>query len=183
VLAETESPRERARITGMFQQGEEINRAAHAHGALFATGTATRYDQGLFMAYGMVFAVTTPVGTQQSLPDLSALLGLSAAAVPKNRAVTSVQVPRIGTVARVTGTETTRLAAEIDADLLTMHTLMPLPGQTGEFLVVTLVSPNLALEEDVYGLFDAITRTFRFAPASAEPDQPGRTMRSATTPW
>jgi hypothetical protein len=183
VLAETDNPRVTARITDLFRQGEEINRVAHTQGALFAAGTATLYGQALFMACGMVFAVTAAEGAQQSLPGLSARFGLSADGVaPKDQLVTSVRVPRVGTVARLT--ETIRLHSQADAELLIMHTMLPVPAATDEFLVVTLASPNLALEEDVFGLFDAITRTFRFTTAeSVEPDQRGRTMRSATTPW
>jgi hypothetical protein len=62
----------------------------------------------------------------------------------------------------VTGTETTRLTADIDVKLLVMHTMMPVPGRTEDFLVVTLASPNLPLKSEVFDLFDAITSTFRF---------------------
>jgi hypothetical protein len=183
VLTESGSPRDAARITAMFRQSEQINRAAHAHGAQFAAGTAALYGQSLFMACAMVFAVTAADG-EQELPTLSARFGLSSADAvpPKDRVVSSVRVPRVGTVPRLT--ETARSSAEVGVDLLTMHTMMPVPAAPDEFLVVTLASPNLVLAEDVYGLFDAITRTFRFTAAGSEqPDQPGRTMRSATTPW
>jgi len=162
-LARAGSPRERMAINDMFRQGRELNRAARKQGALLATGTATMYDEGLFMAYGMVFAVTTPPGQELTLPVLSAQLGVSANGVaPKDRVISSVRIPDVGSVARVTGTETTRLTADIDVKLLTMHTMMPVPGQTEDFLVVTLASPNLPLKNEVYDLFDAITSTFRF---------------------
>ncbi|MFC4031729.1 hypothetical protein ACFO3J_09585 [Streptomyces polygonati] len=167
VLATTDDPRQKARINDMFRQGREVSRAARRQGALLATGTATLYDEGLFMAYGMVFAVTTPKGSELTLPVLSAQLGVSTAggAAPKDRVITSAKVPAVGTVARVTGTEVTRLTGDIDVKLLTMHTMMPVPGTTEDFLVVTLASPNLPLKEEVYDLFDAITGTFRFVPA------------------
>jgi hypothetical protein len=163
-LAATESPRERARINDMFRQGREISRAARKQGALLATGTATFYDEGLFLAYGMVFAVTTPQGQELTLPVLSKQLGISSStgAAPKDRVIASAEVPHVGTVARVTGTETTRLTADIDVKLLTMHTMMPVPQRPEDFLVVTLASPNLPLKAEVYDLFDAITSTFRF---------------------
>ncbi|MEU3979414.1 hypothetical protein AB0F77_04760 [Streptomyces sp. NPDC026672] len=163
-LAATDDPREKARINDMFRQGRELTRAARKHGALLAAGTATMYTEGLFMAYGMVFAVTTPEGEELTLPVLSARLGVSSAdgVAPKDRAITSVNVPHVGTVARVTGTEVTRLTGDIDVKLLTMHTMMPVPGSTEDFLVVTLASPNLPLKNEVYDLFDAITSTFRF---------------------
>jgi len=162
--ATTDDPREKARIDAMVRQGREVTAAARRHGALLATGTATLYDDGLFMAYGMVFAVTTPKGSEPTPPVLSARLGVSSATgmAPKDRVVTSVRVPLVGSVARVTGTEVTRVTAGVDVELLTMHTMMPVPGTTEHFLVVTLASPNLPLKNEVYDLFDAITSTFRF---------------------
>ncbi|WP_225812065.1 hypothetical protein [Streptomyces spinosus] len=71
----------------------------------------------------------------------------------------------MGKVARVTGTEITRLTGDIDVSLLTMHTMVPVPGSADDFLVVTLAGPNLPLKEEVYDLFDAITSTFRFVTA------------------
>ncbi|MEU1090771.1 hypothetical protein ACFYPN_07765 [Streptomyces sp. NPDC005576] len=166
-LSSTDDPREKAHINDMFRQGREVARAARRHGALLATGTATLYPEGLFMAYGMVFAVTTPAGQELTLPVLSAQLGVSSAsgAAPKDRVITSVKVPHVGTVARVTGTEVTRVTGDIDVKLLTMHTMMPVPGSTQDFLVVTLASPNLPLRDEVYDLFDAITGTFRLVTA------------------
>ncbi|GII56737.1 hypothetical protein Pth03_51260 [Planotetraspora thailandica] len=169
-LATTDDPREKAQINDMFRQGREVTRAARRHGALLATGTATLYDEGLFMAYGMVFAVTTPKGSELTLPVLSAQLGVSSASgtAPKDRVISSAKLPHVGTVARVTGTEVTRVTADIDVKLLTMHTMMPVPGTTEDFLVVTLASPNLPLKSEVYDLFDAITSTFRFLSEGGE---------------
>ncbi|MEV7814498.1 hypothetical protein AB0P05_27830 [Streptomyces flaveolus] len=166
-LAATDDPREQARINDMFRQGRDVTRAARRHGALLAAGTATLYADGLFMAYGMVFAVTTPEGQELTLPVLSAQLGVSTATgvAPKDRVITSVDLPHAGKAARVTGTETTRLTGDIDVRLLTMHTMVPVPGTADDFLVVTLASPNLPLKEEVYDLFDAITSTFRFVAA------------------
>ncbi|KUL39516.1 hypothetical protein [Actinoplanes awajinensis] len=163
-LATTNDPRERMQINDMFRQAREISRAARRQGALLAAGTATVYDEGLFMAYGMVFAVTTPPGQELTLPVLSAQAGVSTATgtAPRDRIISSVRLPHVGPVARVTGTETTRLTGDIDVKLLTMHTMIPVPGRAEDFLVVTLASPSLPLKNEVYDLFDAITSTFRF---------------------
>jgi hypothetical protein len=170
-LAETRDPREQARINDMFRQGREVSRAARRHGALLASGTATLYADGLFMAYAMVFAVTTPKGSEMTLPVLSAQLGVSSGTgqAPRDRVITSVTLPHVGTAARVTGTETARLTADVDVRLLTMHTMVPVPGTTQDFLVVTCASPNLPLKSEAYDLFDAITGTFRFVRADPGP--------------
>ncbi|MEU3184197.1 hypothetical protein ABZ707_08285 [Streptomyces sp. NPDC006923] len=169
-LAQTDNPRERAAINDMFRQGREISRAARDHGALFASGTAALYDDGLFMAYAMVFAVSTPEGQEMTLPVLSAQLGVSAAngRAPADRVISSVVVPEVGRVARITGTEETPLTADVSVKLLTMHTMMPVPGTTREYLVVTCASPNLPLKDEAYELFDAICGTFRFLSSDGE---------------
>ncbi|MET7484506.1 hypothetical protein [Streptomyces sp. NPDC005538] len=166
-LAAATTPGEQARINDMFRQGRELARSARRHGALLAVGTADMYADGLFLAYGMVFAVSMPVGQELTLPVLSTQLGTSTdGAVPADRLVTTAQVPHVGTVARVTGTETARITADVDVKLLVMHTMMPVPGSAQEFLVVTLASPNLPLKNEVYDLFDAISGTFRFVEES-----------------
>jgi hypothetical protein len=158
-LATVQDPRERMRVNDMFRQGREVSRAARKQGALLATGTATVYDDGLFLAYGMVFAVTTPQGQELTLPVLSRQLGVSSNGVaPKDRIISSVRIPHVGPVARVT-----------DVKLLTMHTMMPVPSRPEDFLVVTLASPNLPLKNEVYDLFDAITSTFRFLTEDGKP--------------
>lgn len=166
-LARTDNPRERAQINDLFRQGREISRAARNHGALFASGTASMYDEGLFLAYAMVFAVTTPEGLELTLPVISAQLGVSSAngKAPADRVISAAKVPHVGTVARITGTEETPVTADINVKLLTMHTMMPVPGTARDFLVVTCASPNLPLKDEVYDLFDAVTGTFRFVSA------------------
>src|SRR5919202_5029357 len=67
-LAQVTDPRRKAEVNDMFRQAREVTRAARRHGALLAAGTATMYTEGLFMAYGMVFAVTTPQGEELTLP-------------------------------------------------------------------------------------------------------------------
>ena len=157
-LASTDNPGEKARINDMFRQAREVSRSARKHGALLAAGTATFYDEGLFMAYGMVFAVTTPEGQELTLPVLSAQLGVSSAngVAPKDRVIASARIPHVGTVARVTGTETTRLTAAVDMKLLTMHTMLPVPGSSEDFLVVTLASPHLPLKTARTGWFEPL---------------------------
>ncbi|MFJ9029477.1 hypothetical protein ACIRQP_13305 [Streptomyces sp. NPDC102274] len=169
-LAQTDDPVARANINDMFRQGRDLLRSARNHGALLATGTVTQYDDGLFMGYAMVFAIRTPDGVELTLPLVAAQMGVESAngKAPKDRKITSAKIPAVGTVTRVTGTETTRVTADIDMQLLCVHTIMPVPGRAREYLVVTCASPNLPLKESVYDLFDAITSTFRFVSAEGK---------------
>jgi hypothetical protein len=118
----------------------------------------------------MVFAVSAPAGQELTLPVLSAQLsrtGDGESALPADRTVTAVELPDIGTVARVTGTEEAQLMDDIRIRMLTMHTIVPLPGEQGNYLIVTCATPNLPLAEQAYDLFDAITSTFRLVTAPA----------------
>ncbi|MBV2353910.1 hypothetical protein KUM39_05975 [Streptomyces sp. J2-1] len=164
VLAATDDPGERARIVALFRLGEEVVRTAREHGDLLAAGTASRSVHGLFMAYGAVFEVTAPEGQSAAISALSARLGVRAdpGAVPEDRVVTWVDVPWVGRAVRITATEAAPAPAAPDTRLLTMHTMMPVPGVPGSYFVVTLVSPNLAMRNGIYDLFDAITSTFRY---------------------
>jgi hypothetical protein len=63
---------------------------------------------------------------------------------------------------RIAGTETVAVAPGSQVDMLTMHTLVPVPGGDNEFCMVSCCSPNLPLAKHVYELFDAISSTFRF---------------------
>ncbi|GLY29416.1 hypothetical protein [Kineosporia sp. NBRC 101731] len=167
-LAETPDPRAKAQVNDFFRTGRELLRSARKHGALFSASTAEMYDDGLFMAYVMVFAVNTPEGLEFTLPVLTQALGTSRRG-PSDREVTSVTLPHIGTVARVTGTEETAIAADVSTKLLTMHTMLPVPGSPQEYLVVSCASPNLPLKEAVHPLFNAITATFRFVAPDGAP--------------
>ncbi|WP_427919412.1 hypothetical protein [Streptomyces sp. cg40] len=58
----------------------------------------TMYTEGLFMTYGMVFAVSPPKGEELALPVLSARLGVSSAngVAPKDRVMPETSVIRDG---------------------------------------------------------------------------------------
>ncbi|GAB6897185.1 hypothetical protein [Kineosporia succinea] len=166
-LAATPDPRAKARINDYFRTGRDLLRSARKHGALFSASTAEMYDDGLFMAYVMVFAVNTPEGLEFTLPVLTRALGTSNRQ-PADREVTSVTVPAVGSAARVTGTEIAEITADVSTKLLTMHTMLPVPGRPQEYLIVSCASPNLPLKDTVYQLFGAITATFRFTTPDGE---------------
>lgn len=171
VLAEVRETRRRAEVNDYFRKAREITRAARRQGALYAAGTATMYDDGLFMGHCMVFAVSAPPGQELTLPVLSEQLsrtGDGKSTEPTDRTVTAVELPDIGTVARITGTEEAQLMDDVRIRMLTMHTVVPLPGERGNYLIVTCASPNLPLAEQAYDLFDAITSTFRLVEAVPE---------------
>jgi hypothetical protein len=168
-LAATDDPRTKASVNDMYRQGREILRSARKHGALYCAGTATMYDEGLFMGYVMVFAVATPEGHELTLPVLSQQLGVGDGGAPPDRVITSAVVPGVGRVPRVTGTEETEVVADVRMKLLVMHTMMAVPGRERQYLVVTCASPNLPLKDEVYDLFDAVTGTFRFLSAEGRP--------------
>jgi hypothetical protein len=169
-LAQAGGVREQAAINDLFRQAREIGKAARRRGALFAAGTATMFDDGLFLGYAMVFGISVPAGHELTLPVLQAQLTgpdrtpRKAGRPPADRRVTTVDLPGVGKVARITGTEEASLTADTSAHMLTMHTVVPIPNSERDYLIVTCTSPNLPLKDAVYELFDAISGTFRFVP-------------------
>lgn len=157
------SSEERRAVDDLFRETRRLVRTARKQGAKSAAGLLARYDEGLLMAYVAVFALQVPDGEELSIADITAQL--SRPAGPEgygDRHVGSADLPEIGTVARVTGTEVVTLTEDVSAVMVAMHTIVPLPGQPGSYLVITGMSPNLPLADSLYDVFDAITGTFRF---------------------
>jgi hypothetical protein len=160
-LKQTRTPVDRMRAEDLFRQARALNRAARKRGAVWGAGTATVYDDALFMGHIMVFAVHTPDG-QAFEPTTLARTGDSSDVHP--RSVLAVELPHVGSVVRVVGTERVAVTAHDHVDMLTHHTFIPIPGAERDFFMITCCSPNLPLAESVYELFDAIASTFRFLP-------------------
>jgi hypothetical protein len=158
------TPQARAAVDDLFRQVRRLARAARKQGAISASGLITRDEtEGLIMAFVSVFGAVVPDGVELSLTDISAQLTRPAGSEGYgDRTVSSVELPGIGVVARITGTEVVELTEGVSAAMLAMHTIIPLPGDPGTYLIVTGVSPNLPLAEAMFDLFDAITGTFRF---------------------
>ncbi|MCM4078627.1 hypothetical protein [Paractinoplanes hotanensis] len=168
--SEMTTPEQRRAADDALLQARRLLRAARRRGAVSAAGLIARDEDGLLMAFVAVFGVTVPEGMDLSIAEIAQQLSRPAGADGYgDRTVTAVQLPEIGSVARITGTETVALTDETSAVMVAMHTVIPLPDQPGSYLVVTGMSPNLALAESLYDIFDAITGTFRFVGDVAVP--------------
>ncbi|MEV6345571.1 hypothetical protein [Actinoplanes sp. NPDC051851] len=162
--ARTTTPEQRRAVDDVVSQARRLLRTARRRGAVSAAGTISRDGDGLLMAFVAVFGVTVPEGVELSLAELSQQLSRPAGTDGHgDRVVTSVDLTGVGTVARITGTEVVELTGDTSAVMVAMHTVVPIPGQPGSYLVVTGMSPNLPLADALYDIFDAITGTFRFA--------------------
>ena len=159
-LKQSRTPVDRMRAEDLFRQARALNRAARKRGAVWGAGTATVYDDALFMGHVIVFAVHPPEG-QAFEPTVLARAGDESAKV-HTRSVFPVELPHVGSVVRVVGTERVAVTAHDQVEMLTHHTLIPIPGDGRDLFMVTCCSPNLPLAESVYELFDAIASTFRF---------------------
>jgi hypothetical protein len=170
VLATTKSAADRMRVSELFREARAITQAARRRGALWGAGTATLYDDVLFLGYVMVFAVNLGDDVDMSLPMLTRQLSRTGKPAQGEdqasgwpRAVTPIRLREVGDAVRIVGTETVIVAPGSQVDMLTMHTLIPLPGgDSSEHLLLSCCSPNLPLAKQVYELFDAISSTFRF---------------------
>jgi hypothetical protein len=167
LLKTAKDPVARMQVEDLVRQARAINQAARRHGALWAAGTATLYDDALFLGQVMVFAVSpggagSGADAQDLVRQLSRSTSADGARAGDTRVVSAVELPHVGEAVRVVGTETVSVTADTKVEMLTMNSLIPVPTAVGQFMLVTCCSPNLPLAEEVYGLFDAITSTFHF---------------------
>jgi hypothetical protein len=155
---------QRAAVDDAMRQARRLLRTARRQGAAAAAGMIARDDDGgLLMAFVAVFGITVPDGAELSVADIAQQVSRPARADGHgDRTVTSATLPAVGTVARITGTEVVELTESTSAVMVAMHTIVPVPGQPGSYLVVTGMSPNLPLADALYDIFDAITGTLRF---------------------
>jgi hypothetical protein len=163
-LKTVRDPVSRMRVEDMFRQAKALNQAARRHGALWAAGTATMYDDALFVGNVMVFAVAAGEGGGGvDGPDVIRQLSRSSTeSAEAARVVSTVELPHVGEAVRAVGTETVSVNSGTKVEMLTMNTFIPVPPGAGRFMLVTCCSPNLPLAEEVYELFDAITSTFHW---------------------
>jgi hypothetical protein len=167
VLKTVKDPVTRMQAEDLFRQAQAINQSARRHGALWGAGTATMYEDVLFIGHVMVFAVA-PGGdgagadVQDLIRQLSRSNSTDSEGSEAARVVNTVELPHVGEAVRVVGTETVSVNSRTKLEMLTMNTLIPVPPGAGQFMLVTCCSPNLPLIEEVYELFDAITSTFYF---------------------
>ena len=167
LLKTAKDPVARMQVEDLVRQARAINQAARRHGALWGAGTATMYDDALFLGHVMVFAVA-PGGdgagadVQDLIRQLSRSTSTDGAWSEAARVVSTVELPRAGEAVRVVGIDTVSVTSDAKVEMLSMNTLIPVPTAAGQFMLVTCCSPNLPLAKEVYDLFDAITSTFQF---------------------
>jgi hypothetical protein len=167
-LKSAQSQVERSAVDDLFRQARAINKAARRRGALWGAGTATRYDDVMFLGHVMVFGIQAGQDIDLSPMNLARQLGREGAPSGDGgepvwpRTVAPVHLAGAGDAVRIVGTERVNVAAGTVVDMLTMHTLVNVPGAETERFLVTCCSPNVPLAEQVYELFDAISGTFRF---------------------
>lgn len=132
-------------------------RQARQAGALHAGGTFEVYPDGLLVASVAVAAVVPPAEGDV----LDALLGLGDTTAPGGTwyRVGTLEIPDVGTAARLHGVQDIHHEGETMRCAL-MHAVVPVPGSS-HVLVVTGTSPNLAEADELFVLFEEITRTLR----------------------
>jgi hypothetical protein len=165
-MAQATSKDERLGIDQMFDQARKVTRSARRAGAIWGAATATVFDDGMFVAHMMVFAVTGRPGRDFTTPLLSQALGGDRAPgalgdLPA-RTVSAVELRDGVRGTRVSGVEDVKVTKDDTARVLASHTFVPIPGTADEYLLLTGLSPNLDYAEEVLDLFDAIASTFTF---------------------
>lgn len=154
----------RMQVEDLFRQALAISQSARRHGALWGAGTATFYDDAVFLGFVMVFAMA-PGGEESGADTQDLIRQLSTStftSTEHGRVVSTIELSNVGEAVRVVGTESVAVTSSAKVEMLTMSTLIPVPAAAGRFMLVTCCSPNLPLAKEVYELFDAITSTFHF---------------------
>ncbi|MFJ2022324.1 hypothetical protein ACIODW_00745 [Streptomyces sp. NPDC087897] len=167
------APRKETRdaVNRTFRSARRIMEGARMRGAVYAAGTTAMYEDGLLMAGLMIFSVKPPPGEDFSATGIAEQFSATRGRRRKgpDRTLTTVTLPGVGPVARMSGIEETEISDGVSYTMVVTHTFVPVPG--GErVLIITCFSPNIPLAEPLCDLFDAITSTFAFgeeAPVAA----------------
>ncbi|MEW1552036.1 hypothetical protein [Streptomyces tsukubensis] len=154
---------ERELINAAFRNARRILATARRHGAVYASGITGMFEDGLLLAGMMIFRLTPPPGESFTAHELARQFSATGRrrAGRGERRFTTVELPGIGPVGRLTGVEEADAANGVSYRMLVMHTIVPVPGSR-RVLVITGYSPNLPLADPLYDLFSAITATFSF---------------------
>ncbi|MER5502288.1 hypothetical protein ABT096_34570 [Streptomyces sp. NPDC002561] len=150
-------------INHTFRSARRIMEGARMRGAVYAAGTTAMYEDGLLMAGLMVFSVKPPPGEDFSAKGIAEQFSATGGRRREGttRTLTTVTLPGVGPVGRMSGIEETEISDGISYKMVVTHTFVPVPG--GErVLIITCFSPNIPLAEPLCDLFDAITSTFGF---------------------
>jgi hypothetical protein len=168
-----QNPQLRPYRAALLRMLREVAEDAQSRGALLCAVTANPVaDAGNLLASLMVFHTSGSADPQENTVD-----GIAASITAHEggegagswRRVSVVDLPA-GRAVRVVGVELVGLELVGDGqaplDVVTMHTLWPVPGSGGVFDVV-LTSPQARIADALLDLFDAISGTFTWAEPSA----------------
>ncbi|MFF0190051.1 hypothetical protein [Streptomyces sp. NPDC005244] len=157
----------RSDLTTMLRR---MAKDAHNSGAVYMGCMAENFD-------GVPLSATITVSVVGARSEQGAALSTDPRAIADSlrtitprreddawRTVTTVEIPEIGLTARTFGVEDVPVS-QGDARTLRMvltQTYIPVPGTTGQVVLVSGASPVLDLAEAFHDIFDAVTSTFRF---------------------
>ncbi|MET7503092.1 hypothetical protein [Streptomyces microflavus] len=163
-------------VDRMVRTARKSAREAHVRGALQLAGTFEVLEGGTtLIATTMVLRLAPPPDV---VPDLSQLMlsyavnnarnPLARKSGGKGHRTDVIELPHAGTAGRVTYLEDVDFYGKGWARMAIMQTIVPVP-ETDEFIVIASTTPSLGLMDEFFGVFDAISNTFRFeyAPESA----------------
>lgn len=166
-MAAAKSGKERETIDDFFMHAKRVTTSARKTGAIWGAGTAAAFDDGFFIGQVMLFAVASPSPDTFTTHSMASELGggrrSSGSDLPP-RIIKPVQLEDGLMGTRICSQEDTQITDSQTVRVIASHTFVPVPGGQDEYILITGVSPNTALEEEVHDLFDAIAGTFRFLP-------------------
>lgn len=155
----------REKLDGLIRETRRTAREAHARGALQAAGmVAFPGGESLLSATSVLVRMPVPEDQSADLGDVLAGAGLipgggQAGGGPR-RKVDLLERPGFGPAGRIASVEDIDVKGTPVRTAL-LHTFFPLPGRR-EYLVLTSSTPNVALKDQFFDVFDAIAETLRF---------------------
>ncbi|MFE3093030.1 hypothetical protein ACFXG1_04305 [Streptomyces sp. NPDC059248] len=179
MLRQTPDRPGRELVNSTFRDARRILAAARRHGAVYAAGITRMFEDGMLLAGVMIFRLTPPPGETLTAQELARQFSATGrrgrsrgrGRSPGDRRFTTVDLPGIGPVGRLTGIEEADAAHGVSYKIVVMHTIVPVPGSR-QVLIITGYSPNLPVAEQLYDVFDAITDTFSFEYAEGAGEPP-----------
>jgi hypothetical protein len=157
----------REQVDSLVSSTRKIAREAYAQGALQAAGMFQFLDDGSsLIATTVVLRVQAPEESSTDLSELLLPVAMKNAGNPLGRgtpanSVDVIELPEIGSVGRVTAIEDVDFQGKATVRNAMMHTIVPVP-HSRDFLVISSTTPNLALVDEFFEVFDAISGTLRF---------------------
>jgi hypothetical protein len=165
----------REQVDTLIRTTRRTAREAHAQGALQASGMLRILGSGedvlVLSATLVLLRISVPEDQSEDLADLLIAAGMQVGADAEGSGlppgdVELLEMPHLGAVGRITRVEDVDTKGQ-PVRTAVRYTLVPVP-ETRDYLVLACSTPNVALAERFYEVFDAIAESLRLQDTDTE---------------